>query len=181
MQIAGQKNRGKRRRSKPQPATNLNNFKLCFLVWRNNQGTPNGFGKDCQENRSIRDNQLQITRIASKVAQIALGRSANWFKSCRNAAPGELNPNNPFEISPYLIWDPATEPEESQHRKTTESGWESSPSKKKGMDRSNQISTQNCIQKEFKQITKSKAKLPTMVPAFKTQSAPKLQLRTATI
>lgn len=40
------------------------------------------------------------------------------------------------------MWDPGiTEPEESQHMKRAESVRESNPSKKKGMDRSDQITT----------------------------------------
>lgn len=39
-------NRGKRIRSEPQPATNLNNCRLWFLPRPTNQGTPNEIGKE---------------------------------------------------------------------------------------------------------------------------------------
>jgi len=81
------------------------------------------------------------------------------------------------------MWDPGiTKPEESQHRKRAESGRESNPRKKKGMNRSDRttiheepytsrIQTNNEIQR----------KLAIMVRTSKLQSAPKLQLHTATI
>jgi len=78
------------------------------------------------------NSQVPITGIKSQTAQIALDHSANWSRSCRNAAPGDLNSNNPLQISPHFMRDLAsTEPEESQHRKKS-AGRIRIPARKKG-------------------------------------------------
>jgi hypothetical protein len=142
-------NMGKRRRSK----TTTKHLLIPAPHPTVHRGTPNETNKGIPPRRQAAtrlfsksfdpnqfNSQVPITGITSQTAQIALDRSANWFR-CRNAASGELNSNNPLQISPHFMRDLAsTEQEESQHRKKS-AGRIQSQQEKKGADRSDQLTT----------------------------------------